>query len=396
MASGTIKTKQSMSGSIAQTGNKTATATGGAGVTDHNRLYNRDAENQHPISAITGLQKTLDEKVNFADIKDIIGQLTDKKAKGLYFDTDKKFAKKSYWYMTSEIDETTGQGIPGMMGEYIVSGPYDIGAGGGGGGGGGGGVTEVTLVNKDPATSEPWWPTTIAVGAQVVLKVNWTSTRDGEATGNGTMYVYINDTLVSRKSIKQGDYEIDVSANLVSGNNKVEFKVVDAYSTTKNLIGTITAVSLRLTSSFEDDVSYTGLITYTYIPIGDVLKTVHFIVDGRDIGQEQVRTTGEQCTKTIPTQSHGSHTLKVYFTAILDDDIVKSNELNYDLICYEIGNNTPIIASTFPNQSEQEQYVAFNIRYRVYTPGYNTSSVELFIDGQSIGEPLNVDMSWQN
>ena len=395
MASGTIKTKQSISGSIAQTGRKNASATGGAGVTDHNRLYNRDAENQHPISAISGLQKVLDSKVNTADIEDIIKQLLDKKAKGLYFDADKKFGKKSYWYMTSEIDEATGQGNPGIMGEYIVSGPYDIGSGGGGGGGGGG-VTTVTLTNKDPETSEPWWPTAIAVGAQVILKVNWSSKRDGDPTGNGTMYVYVNDTLISKKSIKQGDYEIDVSANLISGANKIEFKVIDAYNTTKNLIGNITAVSLKLTSTFEDDISYTGLITYTYIPIGDVLKTVHFLVDGRDIGQEQVRTTGEQCTKTIPAQRHGAHTLEVYFTAILDDDLVESNHLKYDLICYEIGNNTPIIASTFPEQSEQEQYVAFNIRYRVYTPGYNTSQVSLLINGQPIGEPLTVDMSWQN
>ena len=394
MASGTIKTKTSISGSIARTDNKTATAAGGSGVTDHSRLYNRDAANQHPISAITGLEKALDEKVNLADIEEIIEKLGEANAKGLYFDVDKKFAKKSYWYLTSEIDEETKQGNPGIMGEYIISGPYDLGQGGGGGGGGG--VTTVTLVNKDPETSEPWWPTSIAVGAQVVLKVNWTSMRETEPTGNGTMYVYVNDTLISKKSIKQGDYEIDVSANLVSGNNKVEFKVVDAYSTTKNLIGNITAVSLKLTSSFEDDISYTGLITYTYVPIGDILKTVHFIVDGRDIGQDQVRTTSEQCTKVLPAMSHGAHTLKVYFTAILDDDIVKSNELNYDLICYEAGNQTPIIASTFPAQSEQEQYVAFNIRYRAYTPGMNMSSVQLYVDGQPAGDPLSVDMSWQN
>jgi len=399
MASGTIKSKQSFNGSISSRDNKTATATGGSGVTDHNRLFNRDADDQHPISAITGLEEKLAQKVNTTDIANIIAQANDKKVKGMYFDVDKQFARKAYWYFTSEVDETTGQGNPGKNGEYIVSGPYSISGGGSGdgsGGSSGGGVTTVTLVNKDPVTKEPYWPTSVAVGAEVVLKVNWTSKRDGDPTGNGTMLVYVNDVLVAKKSVPQGDYECDISAYLKSGSNKVEFKVTDTYSTTKNIIGNINAVSLKLTSAFEDDVSYTGFITYTYVPIGDVAKTVHFIVDGREIGQDVIKTTGEQCTKIIPAQAHGAHTLSVYFTAVLGEDLVTSNVLNYDLICYVAGNQTPIIASTFPSESEQEQYVAFNIRYRVYTPGLNNSTVIQYIDGETIGDPLSVDMAWQN
>ena len=34
----------------------------GSGTTDHNQLTNRDAVNQHPMSAITGLQSALDAK----------------------------------------------------------------------------------------------------------------------------------------------------------------------------------------------------------------------------------------------------------------------------------------------------------------------------------------------
>ena len=34
--------------------------TGGSGTADHRQLTNRDADNQHPISAITGLQEELD------------------------------------------------------------------------------------------------------------------------------------------------------------------------------------------------------------------------------------------------------------------------------------------------------------------------------------------------
>ena len=384
-----------MEGKINGRPNINGTVTGGGGGTaDHKRLINRDLADQHPISAITDLQATLNEKATKADVDSIKKQIADKKAKGLYYDLDKKFAKKSFWYLTSEIDEATNAGDPGDNGEYIVSGPYDLGQGGGGGGGGGG-VTTVTLLNKDPVTGENFWPTAVAIDAEVKLKVYWSSMRDADPTGNGTMYVYVNDTLISKKTVKQGEYEIDISAYLNSGANKVEFKVIDAYSTVKNLIGTITAVALRLTSSFEDDISYTGLITYTYVPVGDVLKYVHFEIDGTEIGVDQVRTTGEQCTKVLPAQTHGSHVLHVYFTAELDGDFVESNHLYYDLICYVAGNRTPIIASTFDAQSEQEQYVAFSIKYRVYTPGKNTSVVNLIADGQPIGNALNVDMNWQ-
>ena len=43
---------------------------GGSGEAgDHSELINRDIAEQHPISAITGLQDSLDEKINANDIK---------------------------------------------------------------------------------------------------------------------------------------------------------------------------------------------------------------------------------------------------------------------------------------------------------------------------------------
>ncbi len=42
--------------------NEAAQSGGGGGTSDHSKLANRDAENQHPISAIAGLQTALDGK----------------------------------------------------------------------------------------------------------------------------------------------------------------------------------------------------------------------------------------------------------------------------------------------------------------------------------------------
>lgn len=239
-------------------------------------------------------------------------------------------------------------------------------------------------------TGDALWPSSVSVGADVILDVYWTSTRDGDATGSGTMYVYVNDVLAEKKTVKQGLVSTNISSLLISGSNKIEVKVTDAYSNTKNIIGQMTGVTLQLTSSFEDDISYTGNITYTYVPVGDIEKTVYFIVDGTEQGQDIVKTTGEQCAHVLPALPHGSHSLEVYFTATLDGDLVKSNTLTYDLICYETGNETPIIASLF-NTTEIEQYTTANIKYRVYTPDRNNSEVSLIVDGTAIGDSLSVD-----
>ena len=50
---------------------------GGGGTSDHSQLTNRDAANQHPITAITGLQTALDGKADVADIPSLEGYATE-------------------------------------------------------------------------------------------------------------------------------------------------------------------------------------------------------------------------------------------------------------------------------------------------------------------------------
>ena len=96
MASGIINSKQTIGGAIRPAGQYTATAGAGGGSTDHNRLFNRDAEDQHPISAITDLQDILDEKLDSKTALPLIEEAVKNKAKGLWFDVNKELAKKSY------------------------------------------------------------------------------------------------------------------------------------------------------------------------------------------------------------------------------------------------------------------------------------------------------------
>lgn len=83
--------------------------------------------------------------------------------------------------------------------------------------------------------------------------------------------------------------------------------------------------------------------------------------------------------------SHGSHTLEVYFTVVINGELVTSNKLFYDLVYYVEGNTTPIIVSTFTDL-KQEQYIAFNIPYRVYIYGRNEFEVSFLVNDEEVNK----------
>ena len=377
MASGKITNKNTLSGAISSGNNlKTAAVTSGSGTTDHSRLINRAEADQHPIEAITGLRSELDSKLNSTTALPLIEESLQGKAKGLYFDALKELARKSYWYLTAEIDPKTGLGTKNS----IISGPYDLGMGGGSGGGGG--VTTVSVKQVD-------WPAAASVGNADVptkIKVNWSSVigEDRTPTGEGTIYLIINGKQVeTRAKQPQGNIEFDISRYLVSGDNNVQIKVLDMYGTTGTTVGIINGVALKLSSNFDSSLAFYNKIDYTYTPVGNVDKKVFFEVDGKPYGDQTVKSSNELITYTISGLSHGAHTLRVYFEAVISGQTIQSNELFYDLTYVQAGNTTPIIASDF-NTFKQEQYISFKIPYRVFIDGKNMAQVTLKANGEII------------
>ena len=379
MASGKITNKTTLSGSISSGNNlKTAAIAGGSGTTDHSRLINRSEPDQHPIEAITDLRKELDSKLESETALPLIDKALTSKAKGLYFDALKELARKSYWYLTSETDPTTGLGTK----ESIISGPYDLGMGGGSGGGGG--VTTVTV-------SQVNWPSAASVGnvdTPTKIKVNWTSVigEDRTPTGAGTIYLTVNGRQVeTRPKQSQGAVEFDISQYIISGDNTIQVKVLDMYGTTGITVGTITGVSLELKSTFNQDVACYGKVDFTYTPVGNVTKRVYFIIDGDKDNAKSVivKSSNELQTYTIHGLSHGAHTLEVYFEADVGGQIISSNTLFYDITFVEKGNKTPIIASEF-HKFTQEQYISFNIPYRVFIDGRSAAIVTFKVNGEIV------------
>lgn len=347
------KKSQSIVGNVQLAGPQSPSES--TGVSDHALLTGRDKTDQHPIEAITGLRPALDKMVS--DIK--------LKADGMEVDS------KGLVYLLSGNERIAGP-----------FGPFGTGTGGSTN------AAKLTVTN-----TTGWLFTTVADGRPCTVSLNWSSLLDGISTGKGQLQVYVAESLKTIFSIEQGDVSVDVSGWLSSGNNSVRLAVTDAYGNVQSLIFTIEVVTLILKSAFDGSPAYSGEINYYYIPVGAAQKTVHFLLDGEEIGTEVVTVSNQQQDFIIPAQSHGSHTFEVYFTARIGDIDVESNSLYYDLIFYEEGRTETVIASVF-RPSAIEQFDTFVIPYRVYNPLSLTAKVVLDEAGTNLKE-LTVDRTEQ-
>ena len=74
----TFEVKQKPAVEFDVAGVRVIEAGGGGGTNDHTKLLNRDADDQHPIKAITGLQSKLDtippasEKITNTEIEEML------------------------------------------------------------------------------------------------------------------------------------------------------------------------------------------------------------------------------------------------------------------------------------------------------------------------------------
>lgn len=344
---GSANTQNQIIGTIMQTKSLSGTSSQTAGNRSnyHNLLTNRDLPDQHPISAITGLEAALDGRFDDAWVEE--GYLI--LAKG---------------------DDT------------IRLGPFA------GGSGSTGNNAVLTLQNKTG-----WVYKSVAQNTACVLKAVWSSLEDDLPTGDGILTLKVGGTVKHMASVSQGDIEVDVSSYLSAGSNSVKLTVTDVYDNSRSISFAISVVALTLTSTFDPAAEYSGAITFPYVPTGSVSKIVHFVLDGIEIGTETVVESGRQQSFVISEQPHGSHIWMVYFTATVDGEEVSSNVLYYDIICTETGNSTPIISSTF-RATTAEQFVGISISHYVFDPANLIATVQYKVDGVMISE-VSVDRTQQ-
>lgn len=287
--------------------------------------------------------------------------------------------------------EVDGNGLVYLLnnGERIA-GPYGPFAGNGGSGGGGTGGNNAALT---VANNTGWLSTTIADGDNCTVSVTWTSVEDDMPTGDGTARITVNGANKAVLNIRQGTVNIDISPYLTVGANVVKVNISDVYGNNRTIGFSVQCIQISISSTFDATTPYQGVISFPYTPVGSVAKTVHFILDGQEIGSNSTSVSGRQMSFSIPQQSHGAHTFECYFDCNINEQTVESNHLYYEIICLETMVTTPIIVSSF-NTAEVAQYTVLHVDYTIYDPLSMTAESVITVNG-SLAADLTVDRTQQ-
>ena len=280
---------------------------------------------------------------------------------------------------------------------YLAAGGVPVGDGlhlmaGGSGGGGGGAASSytVTLSNLLPSRV-----ITVPEGTPVSLLLKYASVdSDGMDDGPGVGQLLVGGITRKTFSVPQGEFPVDVTGYLVAGTNNIAVKVTNSENVTKTMTYTITVAAVSLTSSFDPLQEQTGSFSFPYTPVGIAEKTMHFELDGVEIGTAVVTTSGRQQSYTIPAQAHGAHVLRAWFDCTIEGTKITSNVLYCSVICTVEGNMTPIIALTTPPLAVVEQYANSAQRYRIHDPAGLTAAITLEANGKNVGS-LTVDRTEQ-
>ena len=287
---------------------------------------------------------------------------------------DGAFVENGYLYLTSNNE--------------VVAGPLGPFSGTGGSGGSGGNNAVLAVSN-----TSGWLSKSIAYGKDCLIQITWSSLEDEMPTGNGVMKVTVNGIVKAMLDIPQGAVTADLGPYLSVGSNAVRIQVSDAYENSRTINFNINAIEASMSSTFDSGTAFDGIITFTYVPVGAISKTVHILLDGKEIATVTTTSSGRQMSYTIPAQKHGAHTLEAYFDATVNGQTIESNHLYYEIICVESLNTTPIIATSFQDGTVA-QYTTLAIPFTVYDPANLTAEVELSVNG-SVVSRQTVDRTQQ-
>lgn len=250
-----------------------------------------------------------------------------------------------------------------------------------GGGGGGGSASTVKVTNNlDSATF------TTAKGNPATIAFTYTSFENEVATGDGTFIVRINDKKIEELSGKVFHgvrKDIDVADYLRNGSNTVKVTCTDQYGTSRSLVYTISVIELRLSSEFDSTVIFKDYITFRYKVFGQIKKTAHIFIDGKEVFTKEFPASvhNKDDTLTIDKLPHGRHTIKAYMTASMDDGELRSNTLEYEILCVDDKSREAMLASVF-TQTTATQGDLLSIPYQVYDPMNLKTTVELIVSSQ--------------
>ena len=247
-------------------------------------------------------------------------------------------------------------------------------------------IIELSGVGGNTNQSETITPLEIdvAVGKPVILEYEFKS----KSSGKGTAKLFINGVLKSSKIVSKEVNSFDITEFVKEGINYFTITITDSSSASVSFDYIVNGVKLTLKSSFNESTVYTGDITFTYTAIGAGIKTVTFTLDNEEIGSTEIKSSGEQSKYVLTGLTHGGHILKVLATTIVNDVLIESNELVYQILYAEEGVMTPIVSSSFSKTKAIEGEL-LSIDYIIYDPATTTANAYLQVNDET---PLEISV----
>lgn len=224
--------------------------------------------------------------------------------------------------------------------------------------------------------------------------------KDGLTDGPGIGTLIVNDVKKATVAVPQKLNTLEISQYLSLGANSVQLSVENSEGKTKPLNYEIEIVNLQLTTNFKDMAIYDSDTDFAFVIIGAGQKTVHYLMDGVEIGSEEFNNTNKLAhTYKIPMQTPGDHIFQVYADMEKNNMEIVSNTITLGMMFVNNQMVNTFILSNF-TQKESAQGDVINIPYLVYNPLNETSEVDLRIyDAENevyFEKTLYVDQSVKN
>lgn len=255
---------------------------------------------------------------------------------------------------TLTLQEITGEGTDGEVrtakAAFVIQ------------GGSGGGTS--TILKIEYITTTPIVATT---NDTVEIKYNFSGTdSSGDIVTEGNATWSIDGVVVATNIATAGENTFDITQYLNVGTQKVKLSIIDDAGSLVTKTWTVQKIDVRLESSFNDSISYPlGEVEFQYTPYGSIPKTVHFILDGVEIGTVETTVSGIPMSYMLPEQEHGAHLLDVYITATINNNDIESNHISKDIMWIDPESDVPVISTVYQSFTMM-QYDTTNIVYTVY------------------------------
>ena len=209
----------------------------------------------------------------------------------------------------------------------------------------------------------------------------------------GTASWKVGSKTVLTEEISSGENYVDLTEFVGVGDNKILLTVTHATGAIATKAWTIKIVDVRLESSFDDTKSYVSGsdVEFTYTPYGSIDKTVHFKLNGSEIGTKESKSSaaGLSDSYILSAKEHGSYLLEAYMTATINGKEVESNHIYKDIIWYDGTKGLPVISCSTPEILVM-QHDTVDIVFTVYDPSTETPTVSIEDNGEIIDTLSNL------